>query len=123
MKFSILIVIALFCSSMVVNNKATETARLFLNGQEVKDKISLKATGKLEIVLPEGWRYISGKVKILNGQEVKISKSMVGEAGLKEVDLLQFIKTNGAPGNHLSVELSVRTKESGTLSSMKIPLE
>lgn len=113
----------LLCISLISSQPCTETIKLFSNGKEVKDKISLKTTGKLDIVLPEGWRYISGKIKILQGDEVKKSQQVVGEAGLKEFDLMQFIKLNAVSGNHVSLELSVRTKESGTLSTMKIPIE
>ncbi|HWZ23244.1 MAG TPA: hypothetical protein VNW06_11355 [Cytophagaceae bacterium] len=104
-------------------HKTSETIKLFLNGKEVKDKISLKATGKIEVILPEGWRYISGKIKILQGDEVKKSQQVAGEKELKEFDLLQFIKLNAVSGNHVSLELSVRTKESGTLSMIKLPIE
>ncbi len=107
----------------ILSFTAPETAKLFLNGKEIKDKISLKSTGKIEIVLPQGWRYISGKVKILQGDEVKTSKQVTGDAGLKDFDLLQFIKQNAVPGNHVSLEFSVRTKESSTLSTMKFPVE
>jgi hypothetical protein len=123
MKLSLLTTLAICFLSMTSVNNANETIKLFLNGKEVKDKISLKSTGKLEIVLPEGWRYISGKIKILQGDEIKKTQQVAGEKGLKEFDLLQFIKLNGVSGNHVSLELSVRTKESGTLSVIKIPIE
>jgi hypothetical protein len=123
MKFSILLFFSLVCISMTSSQKTTETIKIFLNGKEVKDKISLKATGKMEIVLPEGWRYISGKIKILQGDEIIKSQQVIGEKGLKEFDLLQFIKLNAVSGNHVSLELSVRTKESGTLSMIKLPIE
>ena len=123
MKFSILLFFSLVCISMTSSQKTTETIKIFLNGKEVKDKISLKATGKMEIVLPEGWRYISGKIKILQGDEIIKSQQVIGEKGLKEFDLLQFIKLNAVSGNHVSLELSIRTKESGTLSMIKLPIE
>ena len=113
----------LICLSMISAAMAPETIKLFSNGIEVKDKINLKTTGKLDIVLPVGWRYISGKIKILQGDELKKSQQVIGEKGLKEFDLMQFIKLNAVSGNHVSLELSVRTKESGTLSTMKIPIE
>lgn len=122
MKTTVLIVLAFLCSSMAYNTAATESVKLFLNGKEVKEQLSIKATGKLEIVLPEGWRYISGKIKIVNGGETKIAKQITGETALKEFDVLSFVKTNAVVGNHLSLELSVRTKESGTLATMKIPV-
>jgi hypothetical protein len=122
MKYVLPFCLFLFCSSLTFN-KTQESVKLFLNGKEVKDKISLKATGKLEIVLPTGWRYISGKVRILQGDEAKKVLQVTGENALKEFDLLQFIKLNALSGNYLSLELSVRTKESGTLSTMKIPIE
>jgi hypothetical protein len=123
MKFSILLLFSIFCMSTTPAHKTSETIKLFLNGKEVKDKISLKATGKIEVILPEGWRYISGKIKILQGDEVKKSQQVAGEKELKEFDLLQFIKLNAVSGNHVSLELSVRTKESGTLSMIKLPIE
>lgn len=123
MKYTILFFLSLFLSSMNFSNKAQDSVKLFLNGKEVKDKISLKATGKLEIVLPEGWRYISGKIRILQGEEAKKVLQVTGEKAFKEFDLLQFIKLNALSGNYLTLELSVRTKESGTLSTMKIPIE
>jgi hypothetical protein len=123
MKLSILLLFSILCIGMTSVTKTSETVKLFLNGKEIKDKISLKSTGKIEIVLPEGWRYISGKIKILQGDGVLKSQQVVGEKGLKEFDLLQFIKLNAVSGNHVSLELSVRTKESGTLSMIKLPIE
>ncbi len=107
---------------MTFHTTATDSVKIFLNGKEVKEQLSIKATGKLEIVLPEGWRYISGKVKILNGEETKIAKQLTGETALKEFDLLSFVKTNAVVGNHVSMDLSVRTKESSTLATIKIPV-
>jgi len=123
MKITTLIFILLIVSILSISFKQAEAIKLVINGKEVKDKISLKETGKIEIVLPEGWRYISGKVKIVNNDEQKTSQQVVGEKGLQEFDLLKFIKLNAVSGNHLVLELSVRTKESGTLSTMKIPIE
>ncbi len=123
MKLYLLAFLSVLFISMNTETKTSETIKLFQNGKEVKDKISLKSAGKIEIVLPVGWRYISGKVKILQGEEIKKSLTVVGEKGLKDFDLLQFIKLNAISGNHVSLELSVRTKETGTLSTMKIPIE
>ena len=126
MKISLLLFflsIAISGSMIASYRTSPEAIKLFLNGKEVKDKISLKATGKIEMVLPEGWRYISGKIKILQGGEIKKSQQVVGENGLKEFDLLQFIKLNAVSGNHVSLELSVRTKESGTFTMIKLPIE
>ena len=124
MKISVLLLsLFMLCTSAVLAGKTQESVKIFLNGKEVKDKISLKSTGKLEVVLPEGWRYISGKIKILQGDEIKKSQQVVGEKGLKEFDLLQFIKLNAVSGNYVSLELSVRTKESSTLSVIKLPIE
>ncbi len=123
MKVSILLLCSLICLSMINVPVASESIKLFQNGKEVKDKVSLNSSGKLEIVLPQGWRYISGKVKILQGDEVKKSQQVVGEAGLKEFDLLKFLKLNAVSGNHVSLELSVRTAESSTLATMKLPIE
>ncbi len=120
MKFSLLL---LFLVVISIGATVPTDVKLFLNGKEVKDKISLKSTGKLEVVLPEGWRYISGKIKILQGEEVKKAQQVVGEKGLQEFDLLQFIKLNAVSGNHISLELSVRTKESGTFTMIKLPIE
>lgn len=122
MKFYIPAFLFLICFTLI-SFTTEEKIKLALNGQEVKDKISLKSTGKLDIVLPEGWRYISGKVKILQGDEVKKAQQVVGESGLKEFDLLKFIKLNAVSGNHVSLELSVRTKESSTFTTMKFPIE
>ena len=125
MKISLLLLFlsVIISSSMIAPYRTSEAIKLFLNGKEVKDKISLKATGKIEVILPEGWRYISGKIKILQGEEIKKSQQVVGENGLKEFDLLQFIKVNAVSGNHVSLELSVRTKESGTFTMIKLPIE
>ncbi len=120
MKFSVLLVLSLIAVSMTFQ---TETVKLFLNGKEVKDKVSLKATGKMEIVLPQGWRYISGKIRIMDGDIPKKVIQVTGEKALKEFDLLQFVKLNAVSGNYLTTELSVRTKESSTLSTMKLPIE
>ncbi len=122
MKFNISAFLFLICFTLL-SFTTEEKVKLVLNGQEVKEKISLKSSGKLDIVLPEGWRYISGKIKILQGDEVKKSQQVVGESGLKEFDLLKFIKLNAVSGNHVSLELSVRTKESSTLATMKLPIE
>lgn len=122
MKFYIPTFLFLICFSLL-SFTTEEKIKLVLNGQEVKEKITLKSSGKLEIVLPEGWRYISGKVKILQGDEVKKAQQVVGENSLKEFDLLKFIKLNAVSGNHVSLELSVRTKESSTLATMKLPVE
>ena len=115
--------ISILFLSMTPSTTTQESVKLFLNGKEVKDKINLKATGKLEVVLPEGWRYISGKVKILQGDEVLKSQQIIGEKSLKEFDLLQFLKLNAVSGNHISLDLSVRTKESSTLAMIKLPIE
>ncbi len=123
MKFPILLFLSLISLTIISATKAPDSIKLFLNGKEVKEKISIKAVGKIEVVLPDGWRYISGKVKILQGDEIKKSQIVVGEKGLKEFDILQFIKLNAVSGNHISLELSVRTKESGTLSMIKLPIE
>ncbi len=123
MKRSISTFILLLSLSFITIAAAPETIKIFLNGIEVTEKISLTSTGKLEIRLPEGWRYISGKVKILHSDEVKKSQQIVGENGLKEFDLLQFIKQNAASGDYISFELSVRTRESSTLSTMKFTIE
>ena len=123
MKTSIALLIFLFSMLTFSKAAAPEAVTLVQNGKEIKDKISLKSTGKIEITLPVGWRYISGKVKILQGDEIKKSQQIIGEANLQTFDLLQFLKLNAVPGNHVSLELSVRTKESGTLATMKFPIE
>jgi hypothetical protein len=107
---------------MTFLTNGTDSVKLLLNGKDAKEQISIKATGKLEIVLPAGWRYVSGKIKILNGEEIKTSKQITGETALKEFDLLQFLKANAVVGNHITLDLSVRTKESGTLATMKVPV-
>jgi hypothetical protein len=124
MKISLVVLfLSIISIAMIAPEQSATDVKLFLNGKEVKDKISLKSTGRLEVKLPEGWRYISGKIKILQGEEVKKSQQVVGEKGLQEFDLLQFIKLNAVSGNHISLELSVRTKESGTFTMIKLPIE
>lgn len=123
MRLSIVVFIFLFSLLTISKASAPESITLVQNGKEIKDKISLKSSGKIEITLPVGWRYISGKVKILQGDEVKKSQQIVGETNLQSFDLLQFLKLNAVPGNYVSFELSVRTKESGTLATMKFSIE
>jgi hypothetical protein len=123
MRHSIAVFIFLFSLLAISEAAAPESIMLVQNGKEIKEKISLKSSGKIEITLPVGWRYISGKVKILQGDEVKKSQQIVGETNLQAFDLLQFLKLNAVPGNYVSFELSVRTKESGTLATMKFPIE
>lgn len=122
MKHSILFILSILVVSFTFNQLETETIKLKLNGVEVKERISIKSSGKIEVELPEGWRYIGGSVKIVNGEEVKKAQSIMGETSLKEFDILQFIKTNGVVGNYITFDLSVRTKSSATISSMKIPI-
>jgi len=122
MKYLILVALTVILSSMTFLTNGTDSVKLLLNGKDAKEQISIKATGKLEIVLPAGWRYVSGKIKILNGEEIKTSKQVTGETALKEFDLLQFLKANAVVGNHITLDLSVRTTESSTIASFKIPV-
>lgn len=123
MRLPITIIVLLISLFTISKASAPESIKLMQDGKEIKDKINLKSSGKIEIVLPVGWRYISGKVKILQGDEVKKSQQIIGESSLLSFDLMNFLRLNAVPGNHVSFELSVRTKESGTLATMKFPIE
>lgn len=115
--------LAVCISNFAFAQSPVESIKLTSNGKVVTGKLLLASSESLVVKLPEGWRYISGKVKIIRGDEVKIAQSIVGEKALIELDLNAFIKKNAIAGDYISFELSVRTKESGTLSTMKFPIE